>query len=352
MRHLAVLALFLMASACATEDQTQDPVVETIPTTSSTPTPSSTPAETATTVTEVSPPLNIAFEPGIDGAPPEGLPESFIGVTTEWSVVEIDTISGKVVRTLAEAPVFPDEEPEGPEYNRISQAWWHRESQRLVIEEGPEPAAGNIFHFPAGRPYEDIRNQCSEDLDGVSCGYGWQAALSPNGDFVFHTGYFASITENGQMAPSIEVAPTEANERGSFFYDPVFLMDRPGVAFVEEWEQGRQLQIVELSGLGQVVERVTHELEFDIASIAVRADGKLVLLEAKERFGFKGDRAEVIDPDTGETLAEFSLEPGSNSLGYDPTGTYLLYIDGDGTARWQGRGESGVLAEGLIHADW
>ena len=65
----------------------------------------------------------------------------------------------------------------------------------------------------------------------------------------------------------------------------------------------------------------------------------------------KGGKARV-DAVDGELVATFPVETGSLWGGYDPSGRMLIYTDGEDVVRWQGLGQSGVLAEGYIHASW
>jgi hypothetical protein len=62
-------------------------------------------------------------------------------------------------------------------------------------------------------------------------------------------------------------------------------------------------------------------------------------------------RGIVFEP-TGELVAEFDVEPGSRMGGYDPSGRFLIYVDGEGTVRWQGLGQTGSLGEGYLFASW
>ncbi len=346
-------------TGCAAQDETVSPNVETIPVTSPStseppattvaPTTTSTTNTTSTTTVPLPP---ATFEPGAGGAEPQGLPPFFVAVRDDSAVVEINTVTGRTTRVL-----IPPPEPDPPnaeiEGNRIGSVWWHRESGRMVVEEGPEPAGGNIWHMPIGADYAEVRDSSFDSVEGFRFGGGWQAAPSPNGDYVLHTGYFVSILATGvQDQMGIDIA---AND-GSFSFTPVWLRDRVGIAFTTDPVNGvgpYGLDVVELDARGQVSERRTFEIDRPAAGMAVRADGSLVvLLDDGDPLMWGGSEALVIDPDTGETIAEFALEDGSHSLTYDPTGTYLLYVDGEGTARWQGRGQSGVLAEGLLHADW
>ena len=59
----------------------------------------------------------------------------------------------------------------------------------------------------------------------------------------------------------------------------------------------------------------------------------------------------VFSPD-GELIATFPVETGSCWGGYDPSGLFLIYADGDNNVRWQGLGQTGLLAEGFVHASW
>ena len=350
----------LILAGCATEDQRLSPVVETIPITTAVPTTAvraTTPATTEAAVTTTVASVPATFIPGIDGPEPEGLPPFLVAVREDHAVIEINTISGRTTRVLVPPP-----EPDPPnaeiEGNTIGSVWWHRDTGRMVIEEGPEPAAGNIWHQPIGADFVDARDGLSNNAPGFRSGAGWQAELSPNGDYTLHTGYAAFILRTGEPDDAgIDVSPPI--DDGGFSFTPAWLRDRIGVAYTfGRWEddgETYELHIVELDERAVVVERRMFELRRRVTGLAVRADGALVVLfdeieQQRDRDG--GSSAGVLDPDTGETIAEFTLEPGSHSMGYDQTGTYLLYVDGEGRARWRGRGQSGIIAENLLHADW
>jgi hypothetical protein len=51
-------------------------------------------------------------------------------------------------------------------------------------------------------------------------------------------------------------------------------------------------------------------------------------------------------------LTSFPVETNSLWGGYDQTGRFLIYVDGDGVVRWQGLGTAGALADGFIFASW
>ena len=111
------------------------------------------------------------------------------------------------------------------------------------------------------------------------------------------------------------------------------------------------VEVIDLNSDRQPISRRAFELVGPAISVDVNADGNLVVVATT----FGSDPAasgEVYDINTGELLAEFPLEDGATSIDYDTTGRFLAYVDGEGTARWQGAGQSGVLGEGFRTIHW
>jgi hypothetical protein len=274
----------------------------------------------------------------------EGMPSTVIAVTDDtYELVELDAVDGRVVRTLGSTGAVDDESG-----NFIDGARWHPATGVVVVSDGPEPAAGNLTLVKPG-----------EDYDGQggpqSWGPGWDMAISPDGRFALTTGYGADVAmlAGGDGGRNVVVDLVDSPDE-AFRYHPAWLRDRIGVAMVREVDGVRNLiDVIELGGDGRVASTVTYQMDRPIADLEVRSDGGLVVLydDGRNPFG-GGTRAVVVDPDSGEIKAEFDLEEGSHSLAYDATGRLLLYVDGESTVRWQGVGDSGVLAEGYIHADW
>ncbi len=273
----------------------------------------------------------------------EGMPSTVIAVTDDtYELVELDAVDGRVVRTLGSTGDVDDESG-----NFIDGAWWHPATGVIIVSDGPEPAAGNLNLVEPGEDYERRGGP-----DGW--GMGWDVAISPDGRFALVTGYGSdvSVLAEGTNGRSVVIQLSDSPE--DLRYHPAWLRDRIGVAMVREVDGVRNLiDVIELGNDGQVVSTVTYQMDRPIADLEVRSDGGLVVLydDGRNPFG-GGTRAVVVDPDSGEIKAEFDLEEGSHSLAYDATGRLLLYVDGEGTVRWQGVGDSGVLAEGYIHADW
>lgn len=276
----------------------------------------------------------------------EGVPSTFIAVTEDtYELIELDAGDGRVVRNLGSTGDVDDESS-----NFVDGAWWHPATGVIIVSDGPEPAAGNLTLVEPGDEY--VR---SSGADGW--GMGWDVAISPDGRFALITGYGydVSVLAEGTNGRRV-VIELGGNPELDLRYHPAWLRDRIGVAMVREIDGVRNLiDVIELGDDGRVVSTVTYQLDRPIADLEVRSDGKLVVLYADgdaRTPAAGGSRAVVVDPDSGEVEAEFMLEEGSHGLAYDATGRLLLYVDGEGTVRWQGVGESGVLAEGYIHADW
>jgi len=275
------------------------------------------------------------------------VPLSFVAVTTDFVAVEIDTGSGAEVRTIESLGDGSD----GSD-NVIEAVWWDPAEGNVIVSAAPEPAGGALILLEANQTFERSGQMWSD---------GWDAAVSPDGRLALTIGYQAQLKElkpraGDGLADPIEIAAIE----DGLSFTPAWLRDRRGVAFSrmasddDGWPS--IVELVELDAENQVIARKTHAMTSPLADLEVRADGKLIVLvaDAADRSisGWAGSQALVIDPDSGELITEFALEPGSHSLSYDNTGTYLLYVDGDGAVRWQGAGERELIGGSYLWADW
>jgi hypothetical protein len=292
---------------------------------------------------DAGPALGEPFSPRPGPMTDEGMPSTVIAVTDDtYELVELDAVDGRVVRTLGSTGDVDDGTG-----NFIDGAWWHPATGVIIVSDGPEPAAGNLTLVEPGENYE---RQGGPD----GWGMGWDVAISPDGRFALVTGYGYDVSVLAEGANGRRVVIQLSDSPEDLRYHPAWLRDRIGVAIVREVDGVRNvIDVIELDDGGRVVSTVSYQLDRPIADLEVRSDGGLVVLYDDGRNPLDGGtRAVVVDPDSGEIEAEFDLEEGSHSLAYDATGRLLLYVDGEGTVRWQGVGESGVLAEGYIHADW
>jgi hypothetical protein len=259
-------------------------------------------------------------------------------VTDEFVAVEVDTETGDIIREIGSTG--NPGTGSALDGNVIVDAWWDPAGGRSVVSTCCEPAAGDLTFLDKGADYP------ARPTTGQTTS-GWDVSISPDGRIFLITGYSVVITTADEpLADSFDGAGRR----------PAWLRDRRGVAIAHPWDSSVSTAWIDVIGLDEddrVISTVRHEIDEGIADLEVRADGKLVVLVGgSAAYADEGSRAILLDPDTGELLTEFGLEPGSYSLSYDNTGIYLLYVTGTGEGRWQGGGRSGSLGTGFISADW
>ena len=109
----------------------------------------------------------------------------------------------------------------------------------------------------------------------------------------------------------------------------------------------------DVSEMGVVADLSWVEEGQYLDGIGMQASGNLVgFLSTYDEPEEPPEVSGVVFSVTGDVQAEFTVEDGSNWGGYDTSGRFLIYVDGDGTVRWQGIGQSGALADGFIFASW
>ena len=89
-----------------------------------------------------------------------------------------------------------------------------------------------------------------------------------------------------------------------------------------------------------------------LGGLATQASGNLVSFLHTGTVDRDTATEGVVFNPSGELLGTFPVEIGSIFGSYDVSGKFLIYVDEDGAVRWQGRGQSGVLANGFVHATW
>jgi hypothetical protein len=323
------LILFVSLAACAPSGQA-DP--STVPTTTAT---------TVTTVTTTTPSSTTTTEPATSGVPVlgDGRPATFLGVTTDYEAVEVDTATGAVLRSLGQISTREDvDNAECPAcVNAIDAVWRTRDGSSLLISECCEPAVGRIHQFPADA------TPLTRDSDAEVHQF-WSATPSPVSDDIAFVGYFLQVT-----GPGSEEALT------------IDLFDRFAITNASWGRDGRTVMWLESDGDAVILRSVDissgqeSEIPLDFATgwqltgLTARANGELLSI----RFTTEGDEATgVVFTPEGMLVSEFDLEDGSRLGGYDQTGTFLAYTDGAGVARWAGEGRTGQLASGFLFVSW
>ena len=282
-----------------------------------------------------------------------GLPATFVAVTREWEAVEVDTASGGVIGTIGQIGDLGESEDEGVAANALQQVWRTTDHNWYIVSVCCEPAAG-IIYFVA--PGETLTPEGQTD---ASFTFGWSATPSPFDDRYVTTGYSMEVAAvDGQVSFSLPI-----DDVGGYG-DGVATWDRTGraIAWVaNDWarEGGATLLRVDLddpSVAPAEIELTWVEPGEWIDGIGTQESGNYVAFvhaqdSNPESPAIVATEGVVFSPG-GELIAEFAVETGSRWGGYDPSGRLLIYTDGDDIVRWQGRGQSGVLGEGFIHASW
>ncbi len=266
----------------------------------------------------------------IEGDRFEQLPATFFAVTAEGAPVEVSTDGGEV---LNEAPAL------GFESDGYDSGVPISGSDAFLINLCCEPAAGHIARF-------ETWSEIGENPFASPAFNAWDVAVASDGSEAVFSGYDRWLSPVAPDADRIGLGASNGSAP-----DVAWLGDRLGVVYLHRGRTPAVVEVIELDSKRQPISRRAFELVGPAISVDVNADGNLVVVATT----FGSDPAasgEVYDINTGELMAEFPLEDGTTSIDYDTTGRFLAYVDGEGTARWQGAGRSGVLGEGFRTIHW
>ena len=335
LQRLSVLALLaLVAGACASGDGSDTTTTTEANTTTSqatTSTSSTTTTAPTTTTTEADEP-----DPNVL---PEDAPTSWVGVTTDYEAVEVDTVTGEVIRSLGQ--VSTAEEVENAEcsacVNAIDMAWQTFDGSHTIISECCEPAAGQIHVL------SDSELPLLLDSDDTPVSF-WTASPAPDRALIAFLGYGVAV------APADDPqTPIASAELADFpVSNAVWVPGENAVRWLEDVAGTLQLRTFDIATeTSSAVEVVGPEAP-GVAGLAVRASGDMVAMYSESDGGTTGL---VLTPE-GEVVEEFDVEDGARPGGYDPSGALLIYTDDDGVVHWMSESGTGVLAEGYFFASW
>lgn len=346
-----VAAVALLGAVAATGNDAADDVVTEQP-------------EETTTAVEVTTSTTAPATTTTAGVAPGARPTEIAAVVFDGEggtrLVVIDAASGAEVRELArlEGPDPDLSIPDDRGWNYLNDVTVATTGMVYYTESG-EP----IYGFVRGVPLDGTE-------DPADLGEGNFVAVSPDAS--------ALAISNTPTVFTVSTSDT-------------ITADEPegGGVLDEDIEDGRLLGYASLGWLpdGQtiVVDAYRHESDAGIIVVrvdgsdqprqfeppddssldwsrpAVRRDGMIVIAEQAPYCFVEPDEcdtepvARVIDPSSGEVVASFSY--GSSSVvvdqSYDATGTWLLVTFRDGTMRWYGGGQSGVVPGNSYRAgDW
>jgi hypothetical protein len=343
--------LFVVLLACTGAQQTPTSVSEPPSTTTvvtESPTTSTAPVASTTTTAPVvetwREPLQITLPTLSDGRP-----ATFLAVNDDYAAVEVDTMTGDVIRAIAQ--IATAEDVENAEcsacVNAVDAIWRLADGTSYLMSECCEPAAGAMYWM---RPDEIITPDVHEhDRGGVTA---WAANPSPASRVMASASYGVSIDspEDGQVWRWLSQHEFYASTPPSWSLDLSTLWVVGGDGDVDLlWTIEPATSAVSSTAIPWLG---TDEY---LSGLGTQVSGRLVTfrLTPDGDDDFENDlaRAIVFEP-TGELVAEFDVEPGSRMGGYDPSGRFLIYVDGEGTVRWQGVGQAGSLGEGYLFASW
>jgi hypothetical protein len=280
-----------------------------------------------------------------------GLPATFVGVTEGWEAVEVDTATGNIVRSLGRLERPGQSDDEAGLSLAIQQVWRSSDHRSFVVNQCCEPAAGELYAV------DGVTRLTADNRSDHFFAFGWTAAPSPFDDRVAISGLVMAV--GPVEGPLQDLSPVDQSRQpsGVIGWD----RDARGVTWVSNrWtpEGGVDLFRARLSDEDEAV-----VLELSWVEPNQWIDG-IGSQESGNYVGFLNTQSSdpenpsvmstegVVFAATGELIATFPVETGSYWGGYDPSGKVLIYTDADNVVRWQGLGQSGVLAEGFIHASW
>jgi hypothetical protein len=300
--------------------------------------PTTTTTSTTTTTTATTTTSSTTTLPAPD--PTSELPATWVGVTTDYEAVEVDTATGEIIRSLGQVATADDLENAecAACVNVIDAVWRTHDESHVLISECCEPAAGMIHILtPDGLPLD----RASETSTKV---FFWSAAPAPDSTTVAFLGYQLLVGPIGELdeTPAIELDRFPMSNAG-------WVPGQAVVHWLESDENGAYLRTLDVES-GQLSSANVEELAgWSLASLAVRASGDLVVV--RSQLDGVAESALVLSPD-GTVIDEFEISPGARLGGYESTGVFLIYAADDTVVRWIGPDGEGVLAEGFVFASW
>ena len=280
----------------------------------------------------------------------DGRPATFLAVNDDRAGVEVDTATGEVIRMIAQVATRAEYE-EDLGRNVVDAVWRLGDGSAVLVSECCEPASGQMYWVGPG---EQVTSEDNPLLPESFASSGWMAAPSPTTRSVAISGTFLGIDSPQQGSIwGWNRSPAET------FYastPPSWSLDLSTL-----WVVGGDGDVDLLWTIEPASSAVSSTeipwLRGDqyVSGLGTQAGGRLVTFrltpDGVDDFENDPVRGIVFEP-TGELVAEFDVEPGSRMGGYDPSGRFLIYVDGGGTVRWQGVGQTGSLGEGYFFASW
>lgn len=338
------LALLMLLSACSAGSQ--DSPVEPVTTTSVATTPTAEPTTTLPPTTTTSPTTTTAP----DGSLPtldDGRPATWVGVTEDYEAVEVDTASGAIIRSIGQVSTAEDVATAECSacINAIDAVWRTFDGSHFFVSQCCEPAAGLIHVLTA----DELPLLPGDDSDPW---FFWRATPSPDSNDVVLLGYqvvvvSADVDPMG-AEPDVNYIEAWTSDGEDAFPISNAVWDGDVIRWLEG--SGSEVRLRTFSvDTGTTTATVIAELEgWSTAGLTRHASGDLMAVGS---LPDSPTEALVLDAD-GIVVDTRVVADGTQLGGYDRTGEFLIYTDSDGVVHWQSGDDSGVLAEGFVHASW
>ncbi len=350
-----VTALVLVLAACGDGDAATPTTASPAVTTTVAPTTSSTPAATTTAVTTTSAAptttTTLVEETPATSLLEDGRPATFIAITDDYLAVEVDTLTGEILHVFGQtgnATEMAAAEEMPP--NVLVGGWRVGDGSVVGLSDCCEPAAGRLFFIDAGGDLGDDPYSSAAPWN-----QGWTLTPSPVDNRLANIGYSLEVFDPTTPTDDSFGVWIDEPDLGFPFGAAAWARDGSALYWITQLNQVTTLVMVDLEvGVPNPVS-VLDWVGVDqfLDGIGSQASGNLVgfLSSLDDEFGIVATEG-VVFSTSGELLATFPVETDSFWGGYDTSGRFLIYVDGEDTVRWQGLGQSGTLGEGFYFASW
>ncbi len=345
-----LITLVMILSACGgdgTETTTTAPAATT--TAPTTTTAGTTSPATPTTVAPTTTSTTTTQAPAATTLP-DGRPATFMAISDDYVAVEIDTATGETIhvfgQTGSSAEMAAAEEMPP---NVLVGIWRTADGSNVGLSDCCEPAAGRLFFLGA-------EGELGEDPYSTTGPWntGWTITPPPATNRFAVMGFALQILDPvaGEEVLSVWIDEPDLGFPGGA---AAWARDESAVFWTAQLEQVTMLVTLDLSlevpNPVSVLEWVGVNQYLD--GIGSQESGNLVGFLHTLGSDFEIDETEgVVFSTSGELLATFPVEKGSLWGGYDTSGRFLIYVDGEDVVRWQGLGQSGTLGDGFYFASW
>lgn len=340
------LVLLLLVAACSTGGETSPTEPSTVTTSPTTTADSTTtlPPETTTTSSTTTPTPPEGVLPTLD----DGRPATWVGVTDDYEAVEVDTASGEIVRSLGQVSTAEDVATAECSacINAIDAVWRTFDGSHFMVSECCEPAAGLLHVLSA----DELPLLPGDDTDPW---FFWRAAPSPDSNDVVLLGYqvilVSAAVEATGAVPDVDYTEVWTSEGEDAFPISNAVWDGDTIRWLEQGGGEVRLRTFQLGADESETLGLPELAGWSTAGLTRRSSGDLVAVGSTGEDA--ATEAFIIDTE-GAVIDTLTVAAGAQLGGYDRTGEFLIYTDADGVVHWQSGDDSGVLAEGFVHASW